>query len=51
LVVGAVIVGGAIGKAFDSAHVTPNYDSDMFMTGLVAGLGLAMMLLAFLSDR
>lgn len=51
VVTGALILGGTIGKAFDSAYITPDYDSDMFTLGIIAGLGLAMILLAFLRRR
>ena len=42
---GALVLGGAVGSAFDVAGVTPENDGDITTRGLVAGLGLAAVLL------
>ena len=48
--VGPVIAGGAIGGGFDKAGVTGDYDSDMTLRGLIAGMGIGHLALAFVRD-
>lgn len=36
----AAVVGVVVGGGFDAAEVTPNYDSDMTIRGLIAGAAL-----------
>ena len=45
-----MIAGGATGGGFDKAGMTPDYDGDMTIRGLVAGLGIGLFALAFIKD-
>ncbi len=50
VLVGPMIAGGATGGGFDKAGMTPDYDGDMTIRGLVAGLGIGLFALAFIKD-
>ena len=44
--VGGIVLGVTVGNAADAAGITPNNDGDMAVSGLVAGLGYGMTVLA-----
>lgn len=50
VLVGAIVLGGAIGGGFDAAGVDAQSDSVMTYIGMVGGLGLGILVTALIRD-
>jgi hypothetical protein len=50
VLIGSLVLGFALGGVLDKAGVSPNNDGDMLGGGLLAGLGLVLILIGFVRD-
>jgi hypothetical protein len=47
---GSLVAGAAIGGGFDRAGVSPNYDSDMSLRGLIVGAAVGIVAAALIDN-